>query len=218
MTHTPHTPPQTENPEEFWENFYSDRDEIWSGKPNPLLVREVESLPPGTALDLGSGEGGDAIWLAQRGWRVTAADISSVALRRGAERAAAAGVADHIVWERHDLSRSLPEGSFDLVSAQFLHSPVAPPEERAVILRAAAALVAPGGVLLIVSHSGWPTWMDEPPHDYRFPTIPEIIESLALSGDAWRVALTDTVERDMPGPEGQPGHRADTVVRLQRIG
>src|SRR5882724_9759517 len=79
---------------EYWEGRYQEHDHIWSGKPNALLVREVAALPPGAALDLGCGEGGDAIWLAQQGWRVTAVDISATALRRGADHA----VGLDIVW------------------------------------------------------------------------------------------------------------------------
>lgn len=88
----------TRSTAQFWDDFYAEKDTVWSGKPNALLVRQVADLPPGTVLDLGCGEGGDAIWLAQRGWRVTAVDVSDVALRRGAAHAKEAGVADAIDW------------------------------------------------------------------------------------------------------------------------
>ncbi|HEX3650002.1 MAG TPA: class I SAM-dependent methyltransferase, partial [Pseudonocardiaceae bacterium] len=97
--------------EQFWEGFYQERDAIWSGRPNPLLVREIGSLQPGSVLDLGCGEGADAVWLARQGWRVTAVDISATALERAAGHADAAGVGDRIEWVRHDLSRSVPTGS-----------------------------------------------------------------------------------------------------------
>ena len=132
---------QTPSAEQFWEERYSGEERVWSGNPNVLLVREVADLAPGSALDLGCGEGADAIWLARRGWRVTAVDVSATALRRGAAHAADADVADGITWEQHDLSRSFPAGAFDLVSAQFLHSPVAEDGERESILRRAAAAV-----------------------------------------------------------------------------
>ncbi|WP_348652184.1 class I SAM-dependent methyltransferase [Streptomyces sp. 71268] len=141
--------------EEFWEARYRAGERLFSGEPNDALRTEVADLPPGRALDLGCGEGGDAIWLAQRGWRVTAVDVSPTALLRGARNARAAGVGDLVDWHRHDLARSFPTGTFDLVSAHFLHSPVELP--RGQILRTAAAAVAPGGTLLIVGHAGWPS-------------------------------------------------------------
>jgi SAM-dependent methyltransferase len=203
--------------ERYWEGFYRDREEAWSGRPNPLLVREVAALTPGTALDVGCGEGGDAIWLARQGWRVTAVDVSATALRRAAAHAAQAGIVEGIEWARHDLARSFPDGSFDLVSAQFLHSPVAAPGERERILRCAAAGVARGGVLLIGSHAGWPSWVRTPPFEFHFPSIPEILGLLEPS-DRWRVETAERVERELTDPDGQPGRRADIVVRARRIG
>ena len=182
-----------------------------------MLVREVESVAPGTALDLGCGEGADAIWLAQQGWRVTAVDVSATALRRAAARAAKAGIVEGIVWALHDLARSFPDGLFDLVSAQFFHSPVAATGERETTLHRAAGAVAPGGTLLIVSHAGWPSWVEAPPFEYQFPTIPEILDALNLPGDRWRVEVAELVEREVTGPDGQHGHRGDTVVRAQRV-
>lgn len=202
--------------EQFWEDFYQDRDVIWSGKPNSLFLREAAELKPGTALDLGCGEGADAIWLAQQGWRVTAADISETALRRAAIRAAEAGIANAIDWVRHDLASSFPDGLFDLVAAQFLHSPVALPGEREAILRRAAEAVAPDGTLLIISHAGWPSWVETPPFEHRFPAVPEIISSVELTSDRWRVEVAEVVETEMTSPEGQPGHRIDSVIRAVR--
>jgi SAM-dependent methyltransferase len=202
--------------EQYWEERYGAEGRVWSGRPNALLVREVEGLPPGTALDLGCGEGGDAIWLAAHGWQVTAVDVSGTALRRGADHAREAGVAERIRWERHDLSRSFPDGSFDLVSAQFLHSPVAVDGEREGILRRAAAAVAPGGVLLVVGHAGWPSWQEAPPFEHHFPTTGEVLEALDLEPGRWRVELEEVVERDFPDPDGRPGHREDNVLRLRR--
>jgi SAM-dependent methyltransferase len=204
--------------EQFWEDFYQDRDQVWSGQPNPLLVREVTSLTPGTALDVGCGEGADAIWLARHGWRVTAADVSATALHRAAAHAAEAGVADRVAWARHDLTRSFPGGFFDLVSAQFLQSPVAAQGEREAILSRSAGAVAPGGTLLIASHAAGPSWGETRPSDYHFPTIPEILDALNLPGDRWRVEVAELVERDVIGPEGQPGRRGDTVIRARRVG
>ena len=133
------------DPAEYWEDFYG-RERRWSGKPNASLQEEVAGLEAGTALDLGCGEGGDAIWLATQGWKVTGTDISQTALDVAAGHAAEAGVT--VAWERHDLSISQPAGTFDLVTTSFLHSKVELP--RARILRAAAEAVGPGGTLLVV--------------------------------------------------------------------
>jgi SAM-dependent methyltransferase len=203
--------------EQYWEERYQDEGRVWSGRPNPLLVREAEPLPPGTALDLGCGEGGDAIWLASQGWQVTAVDVSATALRRGADHARDAGLAAKIRWERHDLSRSFPAGSFDLVSAQFLHSPVAADGEREAILRRAAAAVAPGGILLVAGHAGWPSWQEEPPFDYHFPTTGEVLAALDLEPGRWHVELEEVVERDLPDPDGRPGRREDNILRVRRL-
>ncbi|MEU3009631.1 class I SAM-dependent methyltransferase [Nocardia asteroides] len=199
--------------EEFWEGFYAERDQIWTGNANKTLVREVTGMSPGTALDLGCGEGGDAIWLAAQGWRVTAVDVSATAMERGARHAADAGV--QITWERHDLQESFPAGTFDLVSAQFLHSPVERTDERATILRKAAAAVAPGGVLVIGSHAHWPTWVTTPPEHVAFPTIEDMLGQLAL-GPEWQVETAELVTSPSTSPEGVEGERADSVLRVRR--
>ncbi|MFJ2833763.1 MULTISPECIES: class I SAM-dependent methyltransferase [Nocardia] len=199
--------------EQFWEDFYRERDQIWTGNANKTLVSEVAGLTPGTALDLGCGEGGDAIWLAKQGWQVTAVDVSATAMERGARHAADAGV--RITWERHDLQTSFPAGTFDLVSAQFLHSPVERPDERATILRKAAAAVAPGGVLVIGSHAHWPTWVTTPPHDVSFPTIEQMLAQLDL-GPEWQVETAGLLTSPSTSPDGVEGERADSVLRVRR--
>ncbi|WP_344278246.1 class I SAM-dependent methyltransferase [Streptomyces hebeiensis] len=202
--------------QQYWEGFYGERDSVWSGRPNELLVREVEALTPGTALDLGCAEGGDAIWLARRGWRVTGADASATALRRAAARADEEGLGERIDFQRHDLSQGFPAGSFDLVSAQYLHSPVEQDGERTAILRQAARAVAPGGVLLIVGHAGWPSWEAEPPFDYHFPTTAEVLDSLGLEPGQWHVEVEELVTRDVTDPEGRPATRRDNVLKVRR--
>ncbi|MFE7745897.1 class I SAM-dependent methyltransferase [Nocardia sp. NPDC057455] len=201
---------------EYWESFYQERDQIWSGRPNFLLVREIEAVAPGTALDLGCAEGADAIWLAERGWRVTAVDISETALARARARAARQTLPGEIDWQRHDLDHSFPSGQYDLVTAQYLHSPAAQDGERARILRRAAAAVAPGGLLLIVGHAEWPTWVSEPPAHVHFPTTAEVRADLAPDPAEWQVEVDDVVEREHAGPEGQPGTRKDNVLLIRR--
>ncbi len=97
--------------ERSWDERYRSRSTLWSGNPNAHLVSEASGLAPGAALDVGSGEGADAIWLAERGWRVTAVDFSSVALERGAARAVEVGadVAQRIDWLHEDLTDWVPQ-------------------------------------------------------------------------------------------------------------
>ncbi|MDT0612529.1 class I SAM-dependent methyltransferase [Streptomyces lancefieldiae] len=200
---------------EFWESRYRDSDRVWSGRPNGLLVREASDLTPGTALDLGCGEGADAVWLASRGWRVTGVDISGTALDRAAGHAAEAGVGDRVAWERHELGRSFPEGSFDLVSAHYLQSPVA--LDQRTVLRSAAHAVADGGTLLVVMHAGWPSWQTEPPFDAVFPTLDGVLAELALPDGEWTVETKETVRRPSDSPAGVKGFREDNVWRLRRV-
>ncbi len=199
---------------DFWETRYRDGGRLWSGRPNALLVREAGDLPPGTALDLGCGEGADAVWLASRGWRVTGVDIAHTALERAALHAAEAGVGDRTAWERHVLGETFPEGSYDLVNVQYLQSPV--PLDQRRVLRQAAAAVAAGGTLLIVLHAGWPSWQSEPPFDATFPTPHGVLDELALPKPRWSLETLDTVRRASVSPEGTEGHRDDHVWRLRR--
>ncbi|MEU0144981.1 class I SAM-dependent methyltransferase [Streptomyces sp. NPDC006288] len=208
------TTDSTRTDAEMWDDRYRESDRIWSGNPNTVLVREVEGLTPGRALDLGCGEGADAVRLARWGWRVTATDISRVALDRAAVHAADAGVADLIDWQWHDLGASFPEGEYDLVSAQFLHSMGDLPRER--ILREAAAAVAPGGVLLIVGHAGFPSW--EHDHaDMELPTTDEVLASLELPEGEWEVLLSEEHERVQDDPDGNPTTRTDNALKVRRV-
>ncbi|MFE1173203.1 class I SAM-dependent methyltransferase [Streptomyces sp. NPDC058773] len=197
---------------EYWDARYAQSDRMWSGRPNSALVREAGDLAPGRALDLGCGEGADAIWLAERGWRVTAVDISAVALGRAAEHAAATAAADRIDWQRHDLGSSFPAGRFDLVTAQFLHSHDAMPREE--ILQRAAAAVAPGGVLLIVGHAGMPAW--DPESDVPLPTPDEVVESLRLPDGEWELLRCEEHPSFRTDHDGNPDPRTDNTVKLRR--
>jgi SAM-dependent methyltransferase len=133
----------------WWDQRYRSAPALWSGRPNPVLVTEAAGFPPGTALDAGAGEGGDALWLAERGWRVDAVDISTVALDRGAAEAGRRGLADRIRWRQADLADWTPDAAYDLVTTSFLHLPGG--MRRPLYARLAAA-VAPGGRLLIEQH------------------------------------------------------------------
>ncbi|MFP5218926.1 MAG: class I SAM-dependent methyltransferase [Actinomycetes bacterium] len=198
-------------PREFWEQLYGGREQVWSGRVNATLAREVDGVPPGRALDLGCGEGGDALWLAERGWDVVAVDISRTALDRAEAEAARRGLT--VDFRRHDLADGVPPGPYDLVSAQFFQSPVELPREQ--VLRQAAAEIAPGGVLLVVGHAAPPPWSAHQPDPALMPPAAEVLRSLAL-GNEWDVVRADDVLRDATGPDGKQAQLLDSVVLLRR--
>ena len=199
--------------QEFWDERYRSRSQLWSGKPNRHLVIHVSELGGGTALDVGCGEGADAIWLAGRGWQVTALDVSTVALERGAAHAAEAGadIARRIDWLHEDLlTWKGPEpDSYDLVSAQFMHLPKG---HRESLFRRLAASVSPGGILLIVGHH---------PSDLQ-PDVPREMAALRftatevaalLDPHEWEIIVNASVERSIIGPRG---HTLDAVLQARR--
>ena len=195
--------------EAWWETFYAENGSRWSGRPNASLVSEAGELPAGRALDVGCGQGADAIWLAQQGWTVTGVDVSATALTAAEAAADAAGVAGAISWERHDVGASLPEGPFDLVTTSYLHSPVEIP--RGEILRAAAGVVAPGGTLLVIGHAP----SDEHPHA-DLPTLEEVRADLAPVTDGWAVVTSELRSFDHAFGGEAPKRRVDAIVRMRR--
>lgn len=200
--------------EQFWEDHYRQHERVWSGRANPVLVDVAGSLPPSTVLDLGCGEGGDAIWLAGLGWRVTAIDVSATALERASIHAATASVEDRIDFQQHDLVHTFPAGAFDLVSAQYLHSPVEFPRDR--VLQAAARAVAPGGLLLVVAHASVPPWSWAEP-DTRFPAPEEALSALDLSSEQWHTERLGAPERQAIGPNGESVAVTDNVIAVRRL-
>lgn len=201
---------------EHWEARYADSDRIWSGRPNATLVALVGELPPARALDLGAGEGADALWLAALGWRVTGLDLSATALVRAREAAAAQGV--DVVFVQADLAGEWPvTGPFELVTASFLHSMVEFP--RLDVLRHAASVVAPGGHFAVVSHAAPPPWAsgDEHRHGTMHLMGPkEEFEALALDPAEWTPRVVDTRERSVIAPDGGDATLVDGVLLLQR--
>lgn len=197
-----------------WEDRYAERDRIWSGRVNPWLAAVAEPLTPGRALDLGCGEGGDTIWLAEHGWHVVGVDISETALGRAADEAAVRGLSERVDLRQMNLSESLPEGTFDLISAQFLQSLVHLDRER--IFAAAARAVAPGGLLVVVDHGAAPPWAKHV-HDHVFPTVDEVLGTIDLDPGCWEHLRVETVERDAVGPDGQAGVLIDNLIVLKRL-
>ncbi len=207
------TSTQTPWTAEFWDERYGSKDRIWSGNPNPQLVLEAADLAPGRALDAGSGEGADAIWLARRGWRVTALDISAVALERGAAHAGPE-LADQISWQRADLADWTPDDRrYDLVSAHFLHLPS---ELRARVYADLATSVADRGTLLVVGHhpSDLQTTMGRP----NLPDLMFTAEQLvaALDPERWDIVTAESRPRPAIDPEGREITISDAVLRARR--
>jgi SAM-dependent methyltransferase len=200
----------------FWDERYGSAATIWSANPNPHLVAQVADLRPGTALDVGSGEGADAIWLAEQGWQVTGIDVSTVALERAAQLAAAAGqdVAERITWQQADILTWDPAPrQFDLVSAQFMHLPRS---AREVVYRRLAEAVRPAGSLLIVGHhpSDLETTMRRPNLPDLFFTAEQVAAGLAH--DNWQVVVVASPERQTLDSEGRPVTISDAVMHAIR--
>jgi SAM-dependent methyltransferase len=202
--------------EQFWDQRYRGAGAVWSRDPNPQLVREADGLAAGSALDAGSGEGADAIWLAEHGWQVTAVDFSSVALDRGAARAVELGVnvARRITWLYADLSQWTPAvAAYDLVSAQFMQLPQ--PFRDALFTRLAAA-VAPGGTLLVVGHhpSDLQSAVPRPPMPELYFTGSDL--AAGLDPASWRIVVNEARPREVLDPAGHPATINDTVLCAQR--
>ena len=174
---------------------------------NPVLAEIAGDLTPGAALDLGCGAGGDALWLADRGWRVTAVDISANAVRRLSERH------ELVSARRVDLAEDFPEGSFDLVSAQYFHTPFA--LSRARILRAGAQALNPGGRLVVVDHGSTAPWSWNQDPDVHYPTPEEVAAELALDPTRWQVERADMPRREATGPNGQTATVVDNVLVIR---
>jgi SAM-dependent methyltransferase len=199
--------------EASWEERYRSATAVWSGLANPVLVSDAAGLRPGTALDVGSGEGGDALWLAARGWQVTGVDFATTALDRAAARAAEQGVADRVSWVHADLRTWTPPGSYDLVSAQYMHLP---PAERSALFARLAAAVAPGGTLLIVGHD-----IGDLAAGAHRPDMPEMFFTAAevaagLDPERWEVVAAETRSRPAKRHEGEHIVVADAVLNARR--
>jgi thioredoxin reductase/SAM-dependent methyltransferase len=201
-----------------WDHRYAGSDRAWSGNPNGTLVHEVTGLAPGRALDVGAGEGADALWLAERGWKVTATDISGNALARVRAEAERRGLAVDLL--RGDANDPAPfgTGTFDLVSLQY-GSFKRTPDRRG--LRSLLAAVAPGGTLLVVHHDltalrepadvATETRMYDPE---AFVGVDEIAAALTADPGTWQVEIHET--RPRPPGAASAHHVSDVVLRATR--
>lgn len=192
-----------------WDTRYSGTETMWSYEPNVFLVPRVEGLRPGRALDLGCGEGRNALWLATQGWDVTAIDFSQVAVDRGRGWAGQRGL--NVDFEVADVLDYRPEtGAFDLVIVFYLQLPH--DEVRQVLAHAVEAL-APGGTLLVVAHD-----LENLEHGYGGPPTADVLYTTELVTDALvglQIIEAGPVNRPVSTPEGERS-AIDTLVLARR--
>jgi SAM-dependent methyltransferase len=192
-----------------WDERYAATELVWSAEANQFVAAELADLPPGRALDLGTGEGRNAIWLAARGWQVTAVDFSPAGLAKAAKLAEARGVS--VQWVEADLRSYRPApGEYGLALIAYIHFTAA---DFAALLAAAAAALAPGGTLLVVGHD-----VDNISHGYGGPQDPGILhraEAIVSALPGLTVRRAGQARRTVSTPDGERT-AIDTVVRLER--
>lgn len=213
----PHLDPD-EDPVAFWERRYGSAGPIWSGHVNPSLADATAGWAPGRSLDLGCGEGGDVLWLAEQGWQATGIDLSETAVARAAAAAREQDLpgarfiaADLGDWVEDPAAIDGSDHGFDLITASFLQSPVELPRER--ILRAAAERVAPGGSLVVISHGAPPPWAQG--HAGPFPTPESELALLDLDPEQWCITA-ESRKRAATAPDGSGAMLDDTVIVATR--
>lgn len=186
-----------------WNERYAAKPLLWAVDPGPFLGGELGDRPPGRVLDLGAGEGRTALWLAERGWHVTAVDFSDVALERGRRRVEAADVTGSVEWVCADLVDFDPTGgTFDLVLLLFIHLPA---DHRRRLLRLAAATLAPGGAVVVVGYdTAHATAGEGGPRD---PAVLFSPEDIVVDLDGLRVERAERI---------QVGDAVDAIVRAVR--
>ena len=193
-----------------WDTRYSSTNQLSSGQPNAVLIAEVGGLEPGRALEIGCGEGADAVWLAAHGWTVTALDVSQVALDRAALRAQDAAVT--VEWVRAGLvDADLPAGGFDLVCAQYPALRRSPGDEAEAALLAA---VASGGILLVVHHADVDPEVAKS-HGFDIEDYVSHADLVGFLGEEWDVRNDERRPREVPTGAVVP-HTHDDVLWAQR--
>ncbi|GAB3184917.1 class I SAM-dependent methyltransferase [Nesterenkonia halophila] len=201
---------------ETWDAMYGSREQYFSGRANDALVAEAAELPVGHALDVGCGEGGDAIWLAERGWRVTGVDVSAVALDRARQAADDAGLAGQISLRRLDLTVEAPTPrAYDLVSVHYVPLPV----DDAAAVRALADSVAVGGTLLFVTHDPEAIARRLREGSTRAPDPQDFhgtASVAALLGADWAIEVHSSRPRSRP-EHAERDHPDDVALRARRL-
>ena len=199
-----------------WDERYAAAELVWSGTPNQFVAAEVGDLPPGRALDLAAGEGRNALWLAGRGWQVTAVDFSRVGLDKGRRLAAEHGL--DVRWVCADVLTYDPApATFDLVVVAYLQLT---PEERRTAVRRALSALAVGGTLLVVAHdsSNLAEGTGGPQDPDVLYTAEEVLGDLDV--ERFEEVRAERVARTVPPAEPGGAERTayDSLVRLVRSG
>ena len=204
-----------------WDERYSGTEFEWTTRPNQFVAAELANLPPGRALDLAAGEGRNTVWLAERGWRVTAVDFSRVGLEKGRKLSAARGVDEaQVDWIVGDLRDYEPErDAFDLVLIAYFQ---VNQEVRAAVLARAAAALAPGGTLFIVAHDL--TNLTEGTGGPQDPDVLYSPEAVRAELPGLRIVRAERVHRTVDAErvhrslerEGGSATAIDTLVRAVR--
>ena len=195
-----------------WDERYSGTEFEWTTRPNQFVAAELADLPPGRALDLAAGEGRNTVWLAERGWRVTAVDFSRVGLEKGRKLSAARGIdAAQVDWIVADLRDYRPQRyAFDLVLVAYLQ---VSPELRAKVLADAAAALTPGGTLFVIGHDL--TNLTEGTGGPQDPGVLYTPEAVSAELPGLRVVRAERVYRTVERDDG-PATAIDTLVRAVR--
>jgi SAM-dependent methyltransferase len=196
-----------------WDERYRTSELIWKAAPNQWVRQYTQDLSPGTALDLASGEGRNAIWLADRGWQVTAVDFSAVAMEKAKELASQHGnrTADRIEWAVEDVLSYAPTAEYDLVLVIYLQIAA---EQRKTLLQHAAAVVSPGGRLLVVGHH-----TDNLVHGVGGPPNPEVLyteDDILADLAEFPNLIFRTAQRVERVIDGQLRRALDVVVEAER--
>lgn len=182
---------------EGWDARYREKPSVWGRPPNRFVTEHLTNLEPGTAIDLAAGEGRNAVWLAERGWSVTAMDFSPVAIQKAREMVAASGVEVNLVvgdartWE--------PDESVDLVLIAYLQ--IADPDRAAVVQRS-AGWVRPGGTFFLIAHD-----RSNVEHGHGGPSDPEVCYDLGetvleLEDVGLEISRAEVVEREVETEDG----------------
>ena len=197
-----------------WDERYSGTEFEWTTRPNQFVAAELADLPPGRALDLAAGEGRNTVWLAERGWQVTAVDFSRVGLEKGRKLSAARGVDEaRVDWIVADLRDFEPDRDFyDLVLIAYLQ---VSPELRATVMARAAAALAPGGTAFVVGHDL--TNLTEGTGGPQDPDVLYTPEAVRAELPGLRVVRAERVHRTVER-DGGPATAIDTLVRAIRGG
>jgi SAM-dependent methyltransferase len=201
-----------------WDDRYSTEELVWRAEPNRFLVEQVQGMAPGRALDLACGEGRNALWLAEQGWRVTGVDFSGVGLAKARRLAAERGIEAHFV--QADVREWRPAaGAYDLVAVMYLHLPAG--ERRQVMANVSPGL-APGGTLLVVGHDS-----TNLAHGHGGPQDPAVLFSaadivadlIAVAGEgSFDVERAEVARRPVSTGDGDGEREAlDALVRARRL-